>query len=178
MKIVGARSIRAVPSGICTWLTSVGMLTVLTGPVIIHAICEHEPRFTEIVTLLEKRGPFLVQLGMDGSTTTISAAHVTHDGDRLAWIMRICSAAEAVLDVETELTAVSAHAYTVSWSQQSVGYRSGECRNVAVRANVPADAPAGHYEVRPALRIVLKSGRILVGKLTSLPLTVASGPPD
>lgn len=153
------------------------MLTVLTGPVIIHSVWWHKPRFAELVTVMRQDGPFLTELGANGSLTTASLARTIHGGDRLAWVLRTCLSREAVLDVETELTGGDAFGSPVSWGRESVAFQPGECRNVVLQASVPVGAGPDRYELRAELRMILKSGRVLVHQLAPLDVVVVGGPP-
>lgn len=155
------------------------MVAILIAPVIIHTARHHEFRIEEIVVLRHKAGPFLGQFDPEGATATMAVTRVIHDGDRLAWTLRMCSSAEGVLDVKVELVAanVRVSAPFLFWTEPSVRYRSGECQNVTLRAVIPISAPPGRYELRPELRMVLASGRPLVGELAPLPFVVAGNPP-
>lgn len=178
MKIGSARARKTIPSGTCKLLTSAGMLAVLTGPVIIHAILRQKPEITQIISVKEIEGPLFAESDADGSRTTNLMARSIHGGDQLAWVLRLCSSLGIDLDVERELVETSSSGSSVVWGPQFTTYRFGECRNLIIRASIPVGSPPGRYEMRPALKAVLRSGRTLVEELPSLPFVVGADPLD
>ncbi|MGH7153042.1 MAG: hypothetical protein ACREF3_03860 [Acetobacteraceae bacterium] len=157
------------------------MLTVLTGPMVIHSVWQHEHQLAEMITLKSQDGPYLNQSQSNGRGTATSVMHAIHGGDQVTWILRVCSTEEGVLDVETELSTVGdlhAATFPVSWSRQVVVYGAGGCQNVVIRTIVPASTRPGRYELWPELRMELESGHTLVGGLAPLPFVVSGGQAD
>lgn len=84
--------LRTVPDGACAWITALGIITALAGPILIHAIVQScEPSRFHLGCVGPKE-QLRVPVAMEGNGVSDTVAiRVGDDRERFAWIIRFRS---------------------------------------------------------------------------------------